>query len=33
VIVVEICLDSLHKCLFMFVCWWGSNWCDCFWSL
>ena len=32
-IVVETCLNSLHKCLFMFVCWWGLNWCGCLWSL
>jgi hypothetical protein len=33
VIVVETCLNSLHKCLYMIVCWWGLNWCDCLWSL
>jgi len=33
VIVVEICLNSLNKCLSMFVCWWGLNWCGCLWSL
>jgi len=32
VINVETCLNmfkSLHKCLLMFVCWWGLNLCDC----
>jgi hypothetical protein len=29
VINVETCLNSLHKCLLMFVCWWDLNWCDC----
>jgi len=33
VTVVETCLNLLHKCLFMFVCWWGLNWCGSFWSL
>jgi len=33
VIVVGICLNSLHKCLLMFVCWWVLNWCGCLWSL
>jgi hypothetical protein len=33
VIVVGLCLKSLHECLFMFVCWWGLNWCGCLWSL
>ena len=33
VIIVETCLNSLYECFFVFVCWWGSNWCGCLWSL
>jgi len=33
VIVVEICLNSLHECLFMFICWRSLNLCGCLWSL
>ena len=25
--------NSLHECLFMFVCWWSLNWCGYLWSL
>ena len=32
-IIVETCSNSLHKCLFMFVCWWGLNWFSCLWVL
>jgi len=30
-IVVELCLSSLHEYLFKFVCWWGLNWCGYLW--
>jgi len=33
VIIVETCLNSLHKCLYMIVCWWGLNWRGCLRSL